>query len=302
MRSPPIDAAQRAQKLRQQLDHHNYLYHVKAQPKISDREFDALMRELIDLETQYPQLLTPDSPSLRLGVQPIDWFKTVEHAVPMMSIDNTYDEAEVRAFDTRVRKALSSEKVKYVLEPKVDGVAASIRYERGRLALAATRGDGRRGDDITSNAKTIRSLPLRLENDGKAPRILEVRGEIFMPNDVFQKLNAQREAAGEETFKNPRNLTTSALKQLDPKITASRKLQFVSHGLGQVEPMSGDSYWDWLKQLQEWRIPVAEHTTLAKDVDEVLAAIEEFEQLRGKLTYQTDGMVTKLDSFAQRKR
>jgi DNA ligase (NAD+) len=293
-------AEQRIKKLRQEIEHHNTLYYVDAKPQISDQAYDKLMRELIDLETEHPELLTPDSPSQRVGGQPIDGFRTVEHAVPMMSIDNTYDEAEVRAFDARVRKALpANAKVQYVLEPKVDGVAASLRYENGLMVLAATRGDGRRGDDITANARTIRSIPLRIDARD-VPRILEIRGEIFMPSDVFQKLNKEREAAGEEVFKNPRNLTTGTLKQLDSKITASRKLRFVAHGLGQVESMDEDSYWQTLQHLRKWRIPVSEHTQRADDIDKIIKAIEDFANVRGELAYQTDGVVIKVDSLSQR--
>ena len=290
-------------KLREALNRHSYLYYVEAKPVISDQEFDRLMHELIELEAAHPELITPDSPSQRVGGEPIEGFRTVEHAVPMMSIDNTYDPEAVRAFDERVRKTLGEgEKVCYVLEPKVDGVASTLRYEECVLVLAATRGDGRRGDDITSNARTIRSIPLRLKGDGDVPKVLEVRGEIFMPNAEFQRINKQREAAGEETFKNPRNLTTGALKQLDPKITAERKLRFVAHGLGQVEPLPTDSYWDWLKLLNAWSLPTGEHTVRAETIEEVLAAIEAFGKVRGKLTYQTDGMVIKVDSFDQRRR
>jgi DNA ligase (NAD+) len=293
-------AETRIRKLREELEHHNNLYYVRAKPEISDQEYDKLMRELIDLETANPEFQSPDSPSQRVGGQPIDGFRTVEHAVPMMSIDNTYDEAEVRAFDTRVRKALpANAKVQYVLEPKVDGVAASLRYESGLLVLAATRGDGRRGDDITANARTIHSIPLRI-NAKDVPRILEVRGEIYMSNDVFQKLNKEREAAGEEIYKNPRNLTTGALKQLDSKITASRKLRFVAHGIGQIEPLDEESYWHWLQQLKKWRIAVSEHTQRADSIDEIIKAIEDFAEVRGSLAYQTDGVVIKVDSLSQR--
>jgi len=296
----PNTTAQRVDHLRKELDRHNYLYYVAAKPEISDQEFDRLMHELIDLETQHPELQAPDSPSQRVGGQPIAGFVTVEHAVPMMSIDNTYDEQAVRAFDTRVRKALDGADVQYVLEPKVDGVSASVRYENGRLLLVATRGDGRRGDDITNNAKTIGSIPLHLSGDADVPRLLEVRGEIYMANADFQKLNEKQLAAGEEVFKNPRNLTTGALKALDPKVTAERKLRFVCHGLGQVEPLPVGSYWKWLNLLKKWHLPVAEHSSLAKNVDEVIRGIAAFQSVRGTLAYQTDGMVVKVDSFAQR--
>jgi DNA ligase (NAD+) len=291
---------QRIQSLREQLEHHNYLYYVQAQPQISDREFDRLMRELTDLEAAHPQYDSPNSPSKRVGGRPIEGFATVQHAVPMMSIDNTYSEEEVREFDARVKKLLDGQVPHYVLEPKVDGVSASLRYENGQLVLAATRGDGRRGDDITAQVRTIQSVPLRLHGRDGIPDILEVRGEIFMPSDVFQQINLQREAEGLETFKNPRNLTTGTLKQLDPKITASRKLRFIAHGLGVVEPLNATGYWQFLKLLKNWHIPIAEHTTQAADIDKVIATIEKFAEVRGKLAYQTDGMVIKVDSFSQR--
>jgi DNA ligase (NAD+) len=293
---------QRIEKLRKELEHHSHLYYIEAKPIISDQEFDRLLKELADLEAAHPEFDSPDSPTKRVGGAPIDSFRTVEHAVPMMSIDNTYDEAEVRAFDERVRKNLGGEQPQYVLEPKVDGVAATLRYEKGSLVLAATRGDGKFGDDITAQARTIGSIPYRLHDGEKIPAIVEVRGEVYMPNDVFQKLNKQREAAGEETFKNPRNLTTGALKALDPKVTAQRKLRFISHGLGQVDPLPTDSYWHWLQLLKKWHLPVAEHVTHAKNIDEVIKTIEAFATARGKLAYQTDGMVVKVDSFAQREK
>ena len=296
----PQGIEQRLKKLREELNRHNYLYYFGAKPEISDREYDRLMAELIEMETAHPELVTPDSPSQRVGGQPIEGFATVEHAVPMMSIDNTYDEASVREFDERVRKGLGGEQPSYVLEPKVDGVSASLRYEDGVLVLAATRGDGRRGDDVTANARTIRCVPLRL-TDGEIPGILEVRGEVYMPNAEFQRLNKEREAEGESLFANPRNATAGTLKQLDSRVVAKRRLMFVAHGLGQVEPMPTDSYWDWIKLLRKWGVPIAEHTRVAKDVDEAIKEIEEFGKVRGTLPYQTDGMVVKVDSLAQRR-
>jgi DNA ligase (NAD+) len=275
-------AQDQIKKLRRELERHNDLYY-EGKPEISDLEFDALMRQLIELEKAHPDLITPDSPSQRVGGQPVEGFKTVQHAVPMMSIDNTYDEAEVRAFDVRVRKGLGEgETIAYVVEPKVDGVAASLRFEKGAFVLAATRGDGRRGDDI--------------------PDVLEVRGEIFMTAAVFQELNKQQQAAGEEIYKNPRNLAVGALKQLDPKITATRKLRFVAHGLGEADPLPTQSYWELLKLFKSWRLPVGEKLTLAHSIDEVIKAIEAFAEIRGKLAYQTDGVVIKVDSFPQRDR
>ncbi|HWE03888.1 MAG TPA: NAD-dependent DNA ligase LigA [Tepidisphaeraceae bacterium] len=294
--------AHRIARLRDELNHHNYLYYVLAQPEISDQRFDRLMRELIDLEEKHPELKTPDSPTVRVGGEPVVGFTQVEHAVPMMSIDNTYNEQDVRAFDERMRKAFAGESVSYVLEPKVDGVASSLRYEKGLLVLAATRGDGRVGDDITAQARTINAIPLRLHATGDLPDILEVRGEVYMNNADFQRINAQRQADGLEIYKNPRNLTTGTLKQLDPKITAQRRLRFVSHGLGQVEPMPTESYWEWINLLKGWRLPTNERTFRADDIDSALKIIEAFEQERGKLPYQTDGMVLKVDDFRQRDR
>ena len=295
-------AAHRAARLREELNRHSYLYYVLAQPEISDVQFDHLMAELKDLEEKHPELKTPDSPTVRVGGQPIEGFVSVQHAIPMMSIDNTYNEQDVRAFGERVRKGLGGEPVAYVLEPKVDGVASSLRYEKGALVLAATRGDGKTGDDITAQARTINSIPLTLHDDGNLPGILEVRGEIFMPSAEFQRVNKQREAEGEPLFANPRNLTSGTLKQLDPKITAQRRLRFVAHGLGQVEPLPTQSYWEWLTMLKHWRLPTNEQTSFVKDIDAAIEVIKSFEEIRGKLTYQTDGMVLKVDDFRQRQR
>lgn len=296
----PESAQKRIQRLQRELNEHNRLYHVLAKPSISDQEYDKLMHELIELETAHPEFRTPDSPTQRIGGEPIDGFETVAHAVRMMSIDNTYNEEDLRAFDERVRKGLKSdEPVRYVVEPKVDGVAVSIRYENAHLKVAATRGDGARGDDITANVKTIRSIPLSLPVK-ETPGILEVRGEIYMENSVFQAINKKREEAGEEVFANPRNFTAGTLKQLDPKITAARKLRFIAHGLGQVEPLPVDSYWKWLDLIKKLGFPTAPHLAQCKDIDDVVKKIEAFAEDRGKLPYQTDGMVVKVDSFAQR--
>lgn len=291
------------EKLREELNHHNYLYYQLAKPEISDREFDRLMQELIDLETAHPELLTPDSPSQRVGGEPIEGFKAVEHAVRMYSIDNTYNEDDVRQFDERVRKTLGGEEVEYVCEPKVDGVACSLRYEKGVLVLGATRGDGRRGDDVTHNVKTIHSLPLKLKDGKKIPQVVEVRGEVYMPDEEFQRINKRLEAEGVDPLKNPRNATAGTLKQLDPKVAASRRLRFSAHGTGQVEPeLPVETYWEWIDLIQHWGLPVAEEVKFCKTIEDVIAHIEGFAKVRGKLAYQTDGMVIKVNSFEQRER
>jgi DNA ligase (NAD+) len=295
-------AAKRIKQLREQINHHNHLYYADARPEISDREFDKLLQELIDLERDHPDLITPDSPTQRVGGDVQTELKSVRHAVPMMSIDNTYNEDEVRAFDERVKKNLGvGDKPAYVLEPKIDGTSISLRYENGQLVLAATRGRGNVGDDVTINARTIKSIPLSLK-DGKTspPSILEVRGEVYMDNDDFQRVNKEIEAEGEEPYANPRNLTSGTLRRLDPKIVAQRRLRFLAHGLGQVEPMPADSYWDWTKLLRQWGLPLPKEVWHVANVDEAIKCIHEFERKRPSLPYMTDGMVMKVDAFAQR--
>lgn len=291
-------AEARVEKLRDEIRRHDHAYYVLARPTISDREYDALLRELIELERQHPELAAPDSPTVRVGGEPIDKFSAVEHTVPMMSIDNTYNEAEFRDFDRRVREGLGVDSVVYVVEPKIDGVACSLRYEQGTLVRAVTRGDGKRGDDITHNARTIRPIPLRLLGD--APKILEIRGEIFMLNETFQAINKRQIEAGFEPYANPRNFTAGTLKQLDPKITASRNLQFAAHGYGQIDGVSFDSYFELMQYVKSLGIPLPQHTARVTGVDEAWRAIEAFAQTRGTLAYQTDGMVVKVDSIAQR--
>ena len=296
---------QRIQKLRAELNRHNHLYYIEARPEISDREFDRLLQELIELERAHPGLITPDSPSQRVGGEIQTELKPVRHAVPMMSIDNTYNEEEVRAFDERVRKALGGAQPAYVLEPKIDGTAVSLRYENGSLVLGATRGRGNVGDDITVNARTIRSIPLTLRKDGASvppPAIVEVRGEVYMDNDDFQRVNKEIEGEGEEPYANPRNLTAGTLRRLDPNIVAKRRLRFLAHGLGQVEPMPAKSYWEWTQLLRAWGLPLPKEVWLVENVDEALKCIHEFEKKRPKLPYMTDGMVMKVSDFAQRDR
>jgi DNA ligase (NAD+) len=292
----------RLDTLREELHRHNHLYYIEARPQISDRDYDRLMQELIDLEKQHPDLITPDSPSQRVGGDVIDALKPVKHAVPMMSIDNTYTEEEVRAFDERVKRGLGdAADVRYVLEPKIDGASISLRYENGILVLAATRGRGNVGDDITVNARTIGSIPLRLQPDGEPiPPILEVRGEVYMDNADFQRVNKEIEAEGEEPYANPRNLTAGTLRRLDPKIVAKRRLRFLAHGLGQVDPLPVQSYWEWLKLLKVWGLPLPKEVYQAADVEEALQHIRTFADIRKKLPYMTDGMVMKVDDFAQR--
>jgi DNA ligase (NAD+) len=297
--------AKRIAELREEIHAHDHRYYVLARPTISDREYDRKMQELIKLESENPELVTPESPTQRVGGDVQTELKPVRHAVPMMSIDNTYSEEEIRAFDERVRKNLGGEEPAYVLEPKIDGTSISLRYEEGQLVLAATRGRGNVGDDVTVNARTIRAIPLRLrkgETKIAPPPILEVRGEVYMDNEDFQRVNKEIEAEGDEAYANPRNLTSGTLRRLDPKIVAKRRLRFLSHGAGQIEPMPAESYWELTQLFKAWGLPVPSEVSRAKNIDEVVERLREFEKVRPKLPYMTDGMVVKVDSFAQRER
>ncbi|HEX8522622.1 MAG TPA: NAD-dependent DNA ligase LigA [Tepidisphaeraceae bacterium] len=305
-----VSPDKRIHHLRDQINRANHLYYTEARPELTDREYDALMAELVELEAAHPALVTPDSPTQRVGGAPIEGFTTVRHAARMMSIDNTYNEEELRAFDDRVKRHLGIETsdaglfakgsgLRYVLEPKVDGAAVSLRYEKGKLVLGATRGNGEFGDDITANTRTIKMIPLNLHGKN-IPDIVEVRGEVYMANADFLKINQQREAAGEEIYKNPRNLTAGTLKLLDSKIVASRKLRFVAHGMGQVEPMPVETYWEWIQLLKKWGLPVADSVSRCDNIDDVLKEIHKFEKIRGTLPFQTDGIVIKVDDLAAR--
>lgn len=296
-------AAKRIAEVREQIHFHDRKYYEDARPVISDRDYDRLMQELIELEKEHPELVTPESPTQRVGGDVQTELKSVRHAVPMMSIDNTYSAEEIRAFDDRVRRGLDGVQPAYVLEPKIDGTSISLRYENGRLVLGATRGRGNVGDDVTVNARTIKSIPLKLHSDGvdvAPPPILEVRGEVYMDNEDFQRVNKEIEAEGDEPYANPRNLTSGTLRRLDPKIVAKRRLRFLAHGVGQVEPMPAESYWELTKLLKQWGLPLPKSVWRAETIDEVIERLHEFEKIRPKLPYMTDGMVVKVDSLSQR--
>lgn len=304
------DPKQRVEQLRDEINRHNRLYYVENRPEISDQQFDKLLSELIELEAEHPELQTKDSPTQRVGGEPIEGFQSVDHALPMLSIDNTYQKDELKNWFDRCMKNLNdvgsgdslfdadATTPGFVMEPKIDGVAVSLRYEQGVLALALTRGDGKRGDDITNNARRINPIPLKLT--GKDwPDILEVRGEIFMPQTEFQRINQQREEQGKELFANPRNATAGSLKSLDPQIVAERKLRFYAHGRGVVEPLSFETYDKFLDALKRWGLPITQETQTATSFDEIWQFIEEFDQQRSSLSYGTDGVVIKLNTFNQ---
>jgi DNA ligase (NAD+) len=286
--------------LRLEIRRHDYLYYVLNRPQISDRQYDKLFAELKQLEQQHPKLITPDSPTQRVSEVPLEGFKSVRHALPMLSMDNTYSADELRAFDERVAKGLGGEKYDYVVELKIDGVAVSIRYEKGRLTTGATRGDGRRGDDITSNIRTIKAIPLVLTADGNLPDVLEVRGEVYMPTRSFEQLNRQREKEGEPAFANPRNATAGSLKLLDARITAERNLSFFAYSLGEASQSLADSHWDVLQKFKAFGLPVNPNIQKAKNIDEVLKICTVWDKKRQHLGYQIDGMVVKVNRLAQR--
>lgn len=289
-------ARTRVQNLRQELERHNRLYYVAAAPEISDRDFDQMLRELQELEAAHPELATPDSPTQRVGGEPLEGFRQVTHEVPMMSLDNTYNFEELREFDARVCKALGVESVAYVVEPKVDGVSISLRYERGHLALAATRGNGKEGDDITANARTIRAVPLRIATDAA---VVEVRGEVYLGTAAFARLNEQREQAGEPLFANPRNATAGSLKQLDPKVVAARPLAAVFYATGALEGMELDTQTQLMQTLPELGFPVSRLWWECQGIDEVIARVEELQRRESELDYAIDGAVVKINSFRQ---
>ena len=293
------DEIERIEGLREQIRRHDHLYYVEARPEISDRRYDALMDELKALEAAHPEAVTPDSPTQRVAGRPIEGFRTVTHSTPMLSIDNTYSEPDLREFDARVRRAVGRRSFHYVVDAKIDGVAALLRYQAGRLALAATRGDGRQGDDVTENVRTIRSVPLSLRG-GRAPELLEVRGEIYWPLKAFNAYNARRAADGLETFANPRNGAAGTLKQLDPRVVAERGLAFVAHGLGEVSAMPAPRASEVMRAVARWGVPVNRFMRVCDDVDAVWQAVRDFLSLRVEADCETDGVVVKVDELAVR--
>lgn len=299
--APDLAVEQELKHLRQEIERHNRMYYVEAAPEISDREFDRLLKRLEQLEAAHPDLITPESPTQRVGGQPLVGFETVRHSVPMLSIDNTYSFDEVREWAARVRKGLDpDEPVRFDVELKVDGVAVSLTYKDGRLVQGATRGDGERGDDITANLRTLRGIPLRL-GDEPPPR-LEVRGEVYMTNAELARLNTLKTAQGEAPFANPRNSTAGSLKLLDPRLCAQRRLQFIAHGLGEVDDTLPDSYEQVLDLIRLWGIPVSPHNASFNDIEQVIQHARNWETRRHELDFQIDGLVIKVDNLSQRSR
>ena len=285
--------------LRTTLRHHEYLYHVMDTPEIPDAEYDRLMVQLRELESAHPELITADSPTQRVGAAPLAAFEQVRHEVPMLSLDNTFDEAGFLAFNKRVQDRLkSTDELTYCCELKLDGLAVSLLYEDGLLVRAATRGDGTTGENITANVRTIHAIPLRLHGDNIPARV-EVRGEVFITESGFEKLNEEARRTGAKVFANPRNAAAGSLRQLDPRITAKRPLTFFCYGFGLLE--GGEmpaSHWQRLQQFKAWGLPVTDRIRLAHSADEVLAFYRQVEQERPSLGFDIDGVVIKVDSQA----
>ena len=300
MAKDEAQAAKRIAQLRPEIKEHDRRYYEEAAPTISDREYDRLYKELVDLEAKFPDLVTPDSPTQRLGGKPLQAFAQIQHRVPMLSLDNTYSEDEVANFYKRITRLLPDEEIPVVIEPKVDGVAVSVMYENGRLKYAATRGDGLVGDDITQNIKTIRSVPQQLRSS--APKVFELRGEAYLDKNGFKKLNKEREAAGLPLFANPRNAAAGSLKHLDPKIAAQRPLGMVFYGTGAVEGVDVDLHSKIFPLFKKLGLPTHENWWLADSVEKVLDAIRELDRIRHDFPYETDGAVIKVDALAQRER
>jgi len=294
------DVKKRIERLRREIRRHDHLYYVLSAPEIDDRQYDALFAELKDLEAAHPELVTADSPTQRVSGRPLDAFSTVRHAVPMLSIDNTYSADELRAFDERVRRQLETSEYDYVVELKIDGLAVSLRYEHGILVSGATRGDGEVGDDVTANIRTIKAIPLFLLDGGAVPAVLEVRGEVYMPTRSFIELNRMRAEAGEPAFANPRNAAAGSLKLLDARITATRNLAFFAYATGEVSQPLAREHDRTLTQLQALGLPVNPHIQRAKNIDEVIEICLAWGPKRFELDYQTDGMVVKVNRYDQR--
>ena len=284
--------------MRKLIDHHNYLYHALDSPEISDAEFDRLMRELKAIEDANPDLITPDSPTQRVGSTPVSQLAEVVHKTPMLSLDNVFSEADLEAFDRRVRERLEGvESVEYAAEPKLDGLAVNFRYEQGRLVQAATRGDGTRGEDVTHNVRTVKAVPLKLR-DG-APDLLEVRGEILMPVAGFKEMNRRALEKGEKTYVNPRNAAAGIVRQHDPRLTEGRPLDVYFHGIGQAQGWKMPAtHSDALHQLREWGLKIS---PLLRVVQGAAGALEYYRDMgarRASLPYEIDGVVYKVNRLA----
>lgn len=295
----PNEIRAEAAELRQRLEYHNQLYYQEARPEISDLEYDQLLKRLVELEAKYPALQSPDSPTQKVGGAPIDAFRTITHRVPMLSIDNVYNEAELAEFGQRVAKLAEGKELAYIVEYKVDGVALSLIYENGLLTTGVTRGDGRTGDDVTHNARTLKGVPLRLAGEN-IPPLVEVRGEAYISNTDFAKLRLAQIDAGEDPFKNSRNATAGAIKLLDPKECAKRHVAFFAHSVGALEGRAFETHSQFLEQLKTWRIPTVPGTTSQPSFAVATAFTQTLMEDLHTLDFEVDGIVLKVDDLRAR--
>ena len=291
-------------ELRREIEKHNYQYHVIDDPLVSDADYDRLFRRLVELERQYPEFASPDSPTQKVGAPPLEKFGTVQHTLPMLSLNNASDREEMAEFEERIRRFLKSTgPIEYTAEPKIDGVAVELVYEEGRFAVGSTRGDGIHGEDITVNLRTIRSIPLTLRSEKRRPpERLEVRGEVFLSRKAFQQMNREREEAGQPVFANPRNAAAGSLKQLDSTITAKRSLDIFCHGAGAVTGVSFASHLEFLQAMKDWGLKPVPFARVCQGMEEVLRQREEMEARRDDLPYEIDGLVVKINSTELQRR
>ncbi|MHC4861154.1 MAG: NAD-dependent DNA ligase LigA, partial [Planctomycetota bacterium] len=305
MAEPPAKAVRRAEELRREIRYHNHRYHVLDDPVIADSEYDALMRELLAIEGEHPGLVTPDSPTQKVGAEPVSEFGTVVHSVPMLSLENVVSTEELREWEDQLRNHLKDPeaRISYVVEPKLDGVAVEAVYEGGTYVTGSTRGDGVRGEDITEQLRTVRSLPLRLrDEEEEPPSRLEVRGEVFMSIAAFTELNRSLTEDGQAAYANPRNTTAGSLKQKDPKITATRPLDLVVYGVGLIEGTEASSQWELLDLCRRLGLKTSAQGARCADLDGVLARISDLEASRDDLPYEIDGAVVKVDDLDLQRR
>ncbi|MGH7375437.1 MAG: NAD-dependent DNA ligase LigA, partial [Candidatus Rokuibacteriota bacterium] len=298
----PADVSARLDELREQINRHNYLYYVESRPEVSDAEYDRLWRELVEIEQAHPELVTEDSPTQRPGGRRAEVFAPVEHLVAMLSLDNAMAAEDLAEFEARVKRALPGVTPEYVCEPKIDGLGVALLYERGRFVRGATRGDGRIGEDITQNLRTIKSIPATLAGPLKGATKLEVRGEVYMPREAFARLNAGLEEAGQPVFANPRNAAAGAVRQKDPAVTAARPLEIFLYHVSVLEPPALHSQWERLEALKASGFRVNPRSERCRDIDAVLAYFGRLEAERDALGYDADGAVVKVDDLEQQRR
>ncbi|MDZ4781371.1 MAG: NAD-dependent DNA ligase LigA [Planctomycetia bacterium] len=292
-------AKNEAERLRAEIRRHDQLYYVANRPELSDLEYDRLYQQLVRLEQEHPDLVTPDSPTQRVSEQPVSGLNSATHRVPMLSIDNTYDLDELRAYGKRIAKLLPDETIEWVVEFKVDGAALSLVYEHGLLTRGATRGNGQVGDDVTHNVRTMRDLPLRLHGED-VPPLLEIRGEVYMTNQELARINQLRQEAGEELYANTRNVSAGAIRLLDPRIAATRHLRFAAHGVGYSEGMTSQTHIDFLREIEQYGVPATPHAECFPDFETAVAHCEQLIERLHELDFEVDGLVLKVNRFDQR--